>query len=350
MEYFYSLAKIFVLGTLSFAIAMFWTPFLTKFLVKYRLGKNIRKGDTPIYTKLHKKKKGTPTMGGLLIWITTAVLAILFWAFNQFMPSNKIFSFLNFLSRPQTLLPLGALVATGIIGALDDLYDIFKKEGIRFRYRLLISLFIACFGAWWFYYKLGWDQIHIPAIGDFSIGILYIPLFIFVIVSTAFAVNETDGLDGLAGGTLLSSFACFGVIAFARQRFELAAFCAVICGALLAFLWFNVYPAKFFMGDTGAMSLGITLGVLAMLTNSVLVLPIVGAVFVIEAFSVIIQLTSKKFFKKKVFLSSPFHHHLEAKGWPESKITMRFWIISAVCATIGLIVGIIGGGNPLNAH
>ena len=180
--------------------------------------------------------------------------------------------------------------------------------------------------------------MHIPFVGDFHIGIWYILLFIFVLVATAFSVNETDGLDGLAGGTLLTAFGAYGVIAYAAGLYDLAAFCGVIIGALLAFLWFNIYPARFFMGDTGAMSLGITLGIIAMLTNQFLLLPLIAFIMMIESASVIIQTISKKLRGKKIFLSTPLHHHLEAKGWPETKVTMRFWIISWIVMAIGLIV------------
>jgi phospho-N-acetylmuramoyl-pentapeptide-transferase len=194
-------------------------------------------------------------------------------------------------------------------------------------------------GAWWFYFKLDWDIFHMPFIGDFQVGWLYILIFIFVIVATAFSVNETDGLDGLAGGTLLIAFGAYGVIAFALGKYDLASFCGVIAGALLAFLWFNINPARFFMGDTGSMSLGITLGIIAMLTNTALILPFIGLIFVIESASVIIQTIYKKLTGgKKIFLSSPIHHHFEAKGWPETKIVMRFWVIAGVGAVMGLVV------------
>ena len=210
------------------------------------------------------------------------------------------------------------------------------------RHRLLIYTVIASFGAWWFYSKLEWSMVHLPFIGNFDIGLWYIPIFIFILVATAFSVNEVDGLDGLAGGTLLTAFGAYGVIAYSQGHFDLAAFCGVIIGALLAFLWFNIHPAKFFMGDTGAMSLGITLGVIAMLTNQFLLLPIISLILVAESGSVILQLISKKLrHGKKVFLSAPIHHHLEAKGWPESQITMRFWIISFMTAAIGLIIAFL---------
>lgn len=337
----FHLSRILGLTALSFVLALIWTPVLIIFLKKYRLGKQIRQEGAPIFNKLHQKKKGTPTMGGILIWGTVLFISVVIWWLSRI----GICPSLNFLSRGQTLLPLGALIASALVGLGDDLLDVFKKGynggGLKVRHRILIYAAIAAFGAWWFYYKLQWDLIHIPFVGDFNIGWWYIPLFIFVLVATAFSVNETDGLDGLAGGVLLIGFASFAVIAFSQGKMDLAVFCGVIIGALLAFLWFNIYPARFFMGDTGAMSLGITLGVIAMLTNAFLLLPFIGFILVIESLSVIIQLLSKKIRSKKVFLSAPLHHHFEAIGWPETQITERFWIISGVVAAIGLILSLI---------
>lgn len=345
MDNFY-IIKIFILTTLAFVMAILWTPLLTHFLYKYKLGKQIRDNDSaPIFSELHKKKSGTPTMGGVLIWGTTLFLALLFFYLSQF-TNISFFKDLNFLTRPQTLLPLGALVASALVGLVDDWFNVRKigpcGGGLKVRHRLMIYTLIALVGALWFYFKLEWDLIHIPFLGNFNIGIWYIPIFIFVIVAASFSVNETDGLDGLAGGTLLAAFAAYAAIAFSQGKYDLAAFCGVIVGALLAFLWFNINPARFFMGDTGAMSLGVTLGVIAMLTNSVFLLPIIGFIFVIESLSVIIQIISKKLrHGKKVFLSSPIHHHLEAKGWPEPKIVMRFWVISGVAAVVGLVISLM---------
>ena len=281
-------------------------------------------------------------MGGILIWLTVLILAAVFFYLPKIF-SADIFDNLNFLSRKETLLPLGALVATALIGLVDDWLDVSGKGilgggGLRVRHRLLIYTAIAVFGALWFYFKLGWDIFHVPFLGDYQMGWPYMLIFVFVLVATAFSVNETDGLDGLAGGALLFCFGAFGVIAFSMGKYDLAAFCGVVAGALLAFLWFNIVPARFIMGDTGAMSLGITLGVIAMLTNSALILPIIGLVFVIESFSVIIQQLSKKIRGKKIFISSPIHHHFEAIGWPEPKIVMRFWVIAGVSAAVGLAV------------
>src|SRR3989338_6682164 len=282
-------------------------------------------------------------MGGILIWGTMLVLAVCFWFLSLFF--DGIFERLNFLSRSQTFLPLGALVFSAILGFADDLLGIFKigprGGGLSMKQKILLYTIVATVGAWWFYFKLGWDIFKVPFLGNFSVGLWYIPIFIFIIVSTAFSANETDGLDGLAGGVLLFAFAALGALAFTQGHYDLTAFTSVIVGALLAFLWFNIYPARFFMGDTGAMSLGVTLGIVAMLTNSALLLPLIAFILVFESGSVIVQTLSKKFRGKKIFLSTPIHHHFEAIGWPETKVTMRFWIISAVAATIGLIIGLL---------
>lgn len=342
-EEFY-IIKILFLTTLAFVLAISWTPVLTHFLYKYKLGKNIRNnGQTPVFSKLHAHKAGTPTMGGILIWVTVLFLSVLFFYLDKF-TNFKILEDLNFLSRSETLLPLGALVATAIVGFFDDWLDVrgkgvFGGGGLKIKHRLLIYSLIAIVGAWWFYFKLDWTVLHVPFLGSFEIGWWYIPFFIFIIIGTAFSVNEIDGLDGLSGGTLLMAFGSYGIISFTLGRYDLASFCGVIVGALLAFLWFNVIPARFYMGDTGSMSLGVTLGIIALLTNYALLLPIIGFMFVFESLSVIIQLSSKRFRNgKKVFLSTPIHHHFEAKGWPEPKVVMRFWIISIITAAIGLSI------------
>ena len=334
--------RILLLAAGAFVFTMAWTPLLTNFLYRYKLGKTIRNsGNTPIFSKLHAAKSGTPTMGGVLIWVTTLIFAVGLSLAAKIWPDTWI-SQMNFLSRSQTYLPLGILIASAVVGLFDDWLDIRGKGtkgggGLNIKSRLLIYAVIALVGALWFYFKLDWDVFHLPFLGNFSLGWWYIPVFAFVIIGTAFSVNETDGLDGLAGGTLLSSFMIYGALAFLIGRYDLAAFCAVICGALLAFLWFNITPARFYMGDTGSMSMGICLGVIAMLTNTALLLPFIGFIFVMESVSVIIQLTSKRLrHGRKVFLSAPIHHHFEAKGWSEAKIVMRFWVIAAVSGAIGV--------------
>ena len=346
--------KIWILGTSAFLLAMAWTPLFTKFLYKYKIGVKIKESSVdgkvaPVYHELHKNKSGTPTMGGALVWITVLLLAIIFHLIHPFFGA-KIITRLDFLNRSQTWLPLFVLITTAIVGAFDDIFSVKgwgsnKGGGVRFLYRFGWLFLIAIAGAFWFYYKLEHNIIHVPGFGDIQAGLWFIPFFIFVVLATAISSNETDGLDGLNGGILLIAFAVFGAIAFAQSMFNLAAFCSAICGALLAFLWFNIYPARFFMGDTGSISLGATLAVVALMTNSALILPIVCIMYVIESLSVAIQLTSKKLFKKKVFLSTPIHHHFEAIGWPETKITMRAWIFTGVAAGMGLVIGILGMGK-----
>lgn len=324
--------EVFVFTAIAFVVTILFTPLFTDFLYRNRIGKKIRDVDnegnlTPIYTKMHKGKENTPTMGGILIWGVSAIITLL---------TN--------LSRSGTLLPLFTLVSSGIIGGIDDLMNVFgigvARGGMRFRTKLIFYTVIAAAGAFWFAFKLEWIMrpLSIPGIGEFIVGYWYIPVFVIILIFSAFAANQADGLDGLAGGTFAIAFGAYTLICLMQGNDSLAAFCATILGATLAFLWFNVYPARFFMGDTGSMALGMTLGVIAFLTNTVYALPFIGFVFLVEALSTIIQIISKKIFHRKVFLVAPIHHHFEALGWPETKVTMRSWIISAVMAVIGLAI------------
>lgn len=334
-----------VVATVSFLLAFLVAPWLIRRLQSAGMGKAIRAADeAPVFAKMHAKKAGTPTMGGILVWGTVLAVIAGFSAVAALAPDSPLAAF-NFLSRSQTLLPLGALVATALVGLVDDYLNVRRigphGGGLRARHRLLIYAAIAAVGAWWFAAKLGWDLLHVPFVGTFNIGLWYVPFFLLVIVSTAFSVNETDGLDGLAGGTMFAAFAAFAVIAFAQGRYDLAVFCGAIIGALLAFLWFNIHPARFFMGDTGAMALGVTLGIIAMLTNAAFLLPVIGVVFVLESLSVLLQVSWRKLFKRKLFRSAPFHHHLEARGWPEPQIVMRLWVVAFVAAALGVALALL---------
>ncbi len=352
-----AVAKIVVLASLSFALTMVFTPLWAHILYKYKIGikikdKSVDGKKLTFVGKLHSHKNGTPTMGGVLIWGSVIILALALRWLAPFLSEvfhNVWISRLDFVSRSQTWLPLFALLTTALLGLADDWMSIKgiggnKGGGMQFTWRMIWLLTFAFLGAWWFYTKLGWSTIHIPAMGDLEIGAWYIPLFMFIVAATAFSSNEADGLDGLNAGILIQAFTAFAVIAFFQGRMDLAGFCGAVAGALLAFLWFNFYPARFFMGDTGAFSLGATLGVVALLLNSVLVLPFLVSIYLAETLSVFIQLASKKFLGKKVFLAAPIHHHFEALGWPETKVTVRFWILNAVVAIIGLMIGIVGGG------
>jgi len=335
-----------VLVLAAAALTAAFTPALTAFLYRHRLGKQIRDAkETPIFSALHAKKSGTPTMGGVLVWGTLIVLLLGTGLISILVPTG-FWHDISFWSRSETYLPVATFIVAALLGLVDDFLNVRQRGahggGLRARQRLLFYTLIACLGAWWFYFKLDWTTLYVPFVGLFDIGAWYIPIFVFVIVATSFSVNEADGLDGLAGGMLLAAFTAFCAIAVAQGKFELAAFIAVIIGSLSAFLWFNIPPARFFMGDTGAMGMGVTLGVIALLTNTALLLPIIGLPFVIESGSVILQRISKKLrHGKKIFLSSPIHHHLEAKGWPEPKIVMRFWIISALSAVFGVILFLV---------
>jgi phospho-N-acetylmuramoyl-pentapeptide-transferase len=330
------LSRIFTVSVLAFALAMALTPLYTALAFRYKVYKRVR--DTAVtgekasvFYKLHlaKHARNIPTMAGIVTILSVAAVTL---AFN--------------LSRSQTYLPLFALVAAGAVGALDDLINIRTdgagKGGLRSRIKLALISAVAVGGALYFYYKLGYSLIHVPAVGDFNIGLFYIPLFAFVVVATANAVNITDGLDGLSGGLLATAFGAYTVIAYFQGNFGIAGFCATVVGAVLAYTWFNIFPARFFMGDVGSFALGTTLGVVAMLTNSVFVLPFVGAVFVLEAGSSLLQIFSKKVFHRKIFRSAPLHHHLEALGWPETKVTMRLWVLGQIAGAIGLVLGLLG--------
>ncbi len=332
------LSSVLLQAFLAFVVATALTPVYTHFAFKHKAWKQARTNAVtgeaaPVYQKLHaaKHKRLIPTMAGVVMILAISVVTIsLNW------------------SRSQTYLPLFVLVAAGIVGLIDDYLNIRGENlavaGMRAKLKFMLILGIAAASALYFYFKLDFSIIHVPAVGDFDIGLWYIPLFMLVIVSTANAVNITDGLDGLSGGLLALAFSAFAVIAMAQGNYGIAGFCAAAVGAVLSYTWFNIFPARFFMGDSGSFALGTALGVVAMLTNSVFVLPIIGAVFVAEAGSSSIQILSKRIRKKKIFLSAPIHHHFEAIGWPETKVTMRFWVIGAVTAVCGIIIGLITRG------
>lgn len=335
--------KVLAVTITAFSIAIALTPLVLKFLKKFGIKKQIRDAaSAPVMSALHAKKEGTPTMGGVIIWGTVLVTAIVMFAAGKFL--GGIYENLNFISRPETYLPLFAMVIAALLGLADDMLGVLrigpKGGGLAVKHKLILYALIGALGAWWFYspQNLDWHVLNIPFIGAVDIGLWYIPIFIFIITASAFSANETDGLDGLLGGVSIFAFGALGIIAFVLGRYDLAAMTGALIGAMIAFLWNNVYPTKFFMGDTGSMAIGITMGVIALLTNTVFLLPLFAAVMVIESVSVIVQMLHKKIFKKKLFLSTPIHHHFEAKGMPESQITMRFWIISGVAAGAGLII------------
>lgn len=327
-------------GFLGFAIAMMITPIYTYLAYKYKWWKQVK--DTAItgekatvFHKLHaeKHKRHFPTMAGLIMIVGVTVVTLLF----------------N-LSREQTYLPLVAMLGAGLIGLFDDILNLrsFGKgiAGMRSKLKLFLITLVAALGGLYFYYKLGYSDIYIPFINggmQLSLGVGLIFLFILVIVATANAVNLSDGLDGLAGGLLVYAYGAYAAIAFLRGDYGIAGFCMTVVGTLFTYVWFNIFPARFMMGDTGSFALGTALGVVAMLTDSLVLLPVIGIVFVVETGSVIVQLFWKKVFGHKLLLSSPIHHHFEALGWPETKVTMRFWVVGQVAAVLGVVLAIVGG-------
>ncbi|MDD5547484.1 MAG: phospho-N-acetylmuramoyl-pentapeptide-transferase [Candidatus Pacebacteria bacterium] len=331
-------ARILSLTTISFLAALLITPFVVQLLKKIHANKQIR--NVPVFYNLHKHKENTLTMGGIIIWATVfgiaAVVALLAWIFDGF------WGYLNFIDRAETYLPLAAMFLAAAFGLFDDIMGALRiganGGGLKVSQKLILYAIIAAIGGWWFYFKLGFNTLYVPFYGNVEIGWWYIPIFMFIMIASAFSANETDGLDGLLGGVSLFSFGALVIVAFALGKYHIAAFCGTLIGALLAFLWFNIYPAKFFMGDTGSMALGITMGVVALLTNTALFLPFFAFIPLIESLSVIIQVISRKFFGRRVFALAPLHHHFESIGWPETEVTMRFWIISAVISALGLIL------------
>src|SRR3989344_1741020 len=344
--------KVFAPSIIAFVIGIGLTPFLTDYLYRNRMwkkraGKVAPDGSvTPIFNALHKEKEvGTPRMGGIIIWVSVLVTTLLMWLIGVIDPS-PLAQKLDFLSRNQTWLPLFTLVAASLVVLADDILQIrgtgdYIAGGLSFWKRFAIVTCIGLVGGWWFYTRLGVSSITIPFDGELFLGVFIIPFFIIVMLAL-FSSGVIDGIDGLSGGVMAAIFASYTGIAFMQNQIDLAAFCAVILGSTLAFLWFNIPPARFYMSETGILGLTTTLTVIAFLTGQVLLLPIIAFPLAATSLSNIIQLSSKKFRGKKVFLVAPLHHHFEALGWPPYKVVMRYWVLSVVMAIIGMIIAVIG--------
>ncbi|MDD5050250.1 MAG: hypothetical protein PHV93_00720 [Candidatus Pacebacteria bacterium] len=352
------IVKVFLPSTVAFCMGIFITPFLTDYLYKHEMWKkkagkvDMQGNATPIFNSLHKEKEvGTPRMGGIVIWGSTIVTVLFFFLLARIFPSalsHKI----DFLSRNQTWLPLSTLFLGAIVGLIDDWLEIKGSRdhiagGLSLKKRLTAVLVISLLCALWFYFKLGVSSIGLPFHFELPLGLLFIPFFMAVTVFI-YSGGVIDGLDGLAGGVFASMFAAYAGIAFYQNQIDLAALCATFVGGIMAFLWFNIPPARYYMSETGTMGLTIALAVVAFLTDSlaggygILVLPVIALPLVLTTLSNIIQVLSKKYRGKKVFLVAPLHHHFEALGWPAYKVTMRYWIIGIIFAILGLILALIG--------
>ena len=344
--------KVLTPATASFFIGIAITPLITGYLYRYKVWKKKSGNDrglgddngTPIFNELHKEKEiNTPRMGGLVIVCAVILTIILFWLVSYIDtggPSGKI----DFLSRTQTWLPFLAFIIGAIMGFIEDVFQV-KSQGIfqgglPFLYRVIPTLIFGGIFAWWFYAKLGMTTTLVPFIGPVMLGIWIIPFFLITLLGI-FASGVIDGLDGLSGGVLSIVFAAYGVIAFLQDQINLAAFCFVIVGGLLAFLWFNIPPARFYMTEVGFVALALTLVVIAFMTKQVFVLPLIAFIQTITVITNIIQVGSKKIFKRKVFRVAPIHHHFEAIGWPAHKVVMRYWVVSVIMASLGIVITLL---------
>lgn len=346
-----SLVKIFIPAVLAFAIGIGITPMLSRILYerkmwKKRAGKRDLDGnETPVFNKLHETREvGVPRLGGVVIWLSASVAVLFTYALAHFF-SSPVLSKLDFLSRDQTWIPLLALLLGGCIGFFDDLAEINGEGGLSLRKRLALVGLIGFTAGIWFYLKLDVSAIGLPFYGPFFVG-SFLPALFAIVTIGVYSGGIIDGLDGLAGGVFAIIFGAYGAIAFFQNQLNLAAFCAALLGGILAFLWFNIPPARFYMSETGSMALTLTLAVVAFMTDDLgegeglAVLPIIALPLVVTSVSAILQLFSKRVLKKKLFHIAPLHHHFEAMGWPSFKVVMRYWVISIIAALMGLIVAL----------
>jgi phospho-N-acetylmuramoyl-pentapeptide-transferase len=345
--------KVVVPALLTFFIGILITPFFTDIFYKYKMWKkNSRANNSDItsdeFTKMHNAESelSTPRIGGVIIWVSVLLTVFIIYLLALVFPTD-LTEKLNFFSRSQTLVPLATLILAALIGLADDLLQIFGRGEYAkdpLIYRKIKIFFVSLIGlsiGFWFFSKLDYSLIHIPFYVDIALGFWFVPFFVLVMLAV-FSSSVIDGMDGLSGGVMAIIFTAYSVIAFVHSQIDIAALCAVIGGGILAFLWFNIPPARFYMGETGMLGLTVTLSVIAFLTNSVLVLPLIALPLVATSLSDIIQITSYKYFgKRRVFRVAPLHHHFEALGWSREKIVMRYWIIGVVCAIAGVIVALI---------
>jgi phospho-N-acetylmuramoyl-pentapeptide-transferase len=350
--------KVIAPTVLTFFIGIFITPFFTRYFYKYKMWKKSPRSDSDTsdeFGKIHNTEHevSTPRVGGVIIWVSVFLTVAIIFLLSRLYPEGlfggrqSIFDQINFFSRSQTVVPLGAFFLAAIIGLFDDLLQIFGKGTYAkdpLIYRKVKIVFVTLIGisiALWFYYKLDFVSIMVPFWGPWFVGAWFIPIFVIVMLGT-FSGSVIDGLDGLSGGVLASCFSAYSAIAFLGSQYDISALSGAIAGGILAFLWFNVPPARFYMGESGMLALTVVLSVIAFLTDAVLLLPIIALPLVATVLSDVIQIGGYKYFdKKRVFLIAPLHHHFQALGWPREKVVMRYWIVSVVCAITGVILYVI---------
>jgi phospho-N-acetylmuramoyl-pentapeptide-transferase len=349
-----SLLKVFIPAIATFIVGIMMTPWLSDIMYRHKLWKRSSRGNqqenpgiTDAFAQIHNHEKeiSTPRVGGVVVWFSIIVTTAFLWILSQSF-DIPFFDRLDFVSRGQTWLLFFGLIVASCIGLADDLLQVYGSEhsiinGLGRWERIGVVLSIGLVGAWWLYDKLGVSSVHVPFWGPLELGIGFVVFFLVVMLAT-FSSGVIDGLDGLSGGVLASAFGAYGVIAFFQNQIDLAAFCAVIVGGILAFLWFNIPPARFYMGETGILGLTVTLALVAFFTNQVLVLVIIGFPLVVTSFSSIVQMIARRFFKTTVFKVAPLHNHFRAMGWSAEKVVMRYWVVSIMCAITGVIIALVG--------
>lgn len=343
--------KIIFPTVLTFFIGISITPILSRFFHRHKMWKKNPRVDaetSETFNVIHNTSQeiSTPRIGGIVIWASVLITVCIIYLLSLIFETD-LTQKLNFFSRSQTLVPLGAFFFAAFIGLIDDLLQVFgygdyaKDELIYRQVKVILVTIIGLVIGYWFYFKLDFDSIHIPFNGDWELGILFIPFFVMVMLAT-FSTSVIDGIDGLSGGVLASVFTAFAVIAFIGDQIDISALSGAIAGAVLAFLWFNVPPARFYMGETGVMALTVVLAVIAFLTDTVLLLPLIALPLVATSFSVIIQMISYRYFNKhRVFKVAPLHHHFQAIGWSRERVVMRYWIVSVISAVSGVILFLV---------
>lgn len=322
------------LGTLSFLLAVIWGSPLIRWLRANRIGKQIRIEEPGS----NQVKMGTPTMGGIMIIVPVVLITLVLNIYNLYAGT---------IIGGSILVPLFTLIGYGMLGAYDDWTGLRGGAkgavGLLGRYKILVQAALATVMALILYYPLDIHSVAIPTIPQkIDLGLVYIPIAVFIIVGTSNAVNFTDGLDSLAGWVTAFGFAAYGVIAFLQQQIYLVTFCFIMVGALLAFLWYNAHPAELFMGDVGSLALGSTLAVVALMTGQWLLLPLIGIIFVAEMVSVILQVSYFKLTKgKRIFKFTPIHYHFILSGWSETQVVQRFWLIGLLAAMLGVALALL---------
>lgn len=344
--------KIFTPALMSFIIGMAITPLVTHFMYEWKLWKKksvpktLDGKEASISQSIHNdEERKVPRMGGLIVvfstFLTIGLVALITYCFP-----NETTEKIHFFSRSQTWLPAFTLFLGALLGFLDDWHVVHdsgkaKGGGMSLLHRVIFIALIGALGGFWFYFKLGISAIHIPFDGMWAMGVFFIPFFIFVILAM-YSGGIIDGVDGLAGGVFMMMFSAYAIIAYSHNQVDIAAFSMAIVGGLLVFLWFNIPPARFFLSETGTMALTTTLTMIAFMTGEVFVLFVVALPLILTSLSSIIQIASKKFRNgKKVFLVAPLHNHFIKLGWPPYKVTMRYWIFSALCAVVGIVLSLI---------